>query len=253
MAKIEFLDSNVFIGPERVLFRDRIFKTDDIVERLKECGINEACVFHSTSVENTPAYGNMRLIDEIRDLPGFYPVWAILPFTTGELGSPEEFFERAKQYEVKGVLLYSSSHSFINSEWLCGEMYQMLERKRIPVFTRIGTDFSWSELHDLLSAHPNLLVILRDVGYRSDRILYRLLDRFRNLYVETGRYLVFRAIEDIVRRFGAERLIFGSGAPRLSPGAATTPVLLSDISVEEKRMIAGDNLRRLISEVDYSA
>jgi predicted TIM-barrel fold metal-dependent hydrolase len=227
------------------------------MERLAECGIREALAYHTTSVEDNPAYGNARLLEEIRDMPGLHPVWALLPFAAGELGTPDEVRQALRGNGIKAVLLHPSEHLYANAEWNCGDLYGMLEQIRMPVFTRAGAaDFSWNELHDLLSDHPDLPVILRgsvNTGYQMDRTLYRLLDTFANLHVETARYLVFWGIEELSRRFGAQRLVFGSEAPLFSPGAAVTTILTSSLPLCDKELVARGNLMRLMGRIDYGA
>ena len=52
-----------------------------------------------------------------------------------------------------------------------------------------------------------------------------------------------------MREFGAERLLFGSFLPVSDPLVPIGMVLDADLSEEEKRLIAGDNLRRLLEGV----
>lgn len=52
-----------------------------------------------------------------------------------------------------------------------------------------------------------------------------------------------------VRSFGAERLLFGSFVPVNDPCAAIGMILDADISEAEKRLVAGENLSRIIAEV----
>jgi predicted TIM-barrel fold metal-dependent hydrolase len=254
---MEFFDAHVAIGPRRVVFQNQCPTAREVIERLEECGIREALVYHTTSVEDSPVYGNARLLEEIREIPNIRPAWALLPFGTSETGTPDEVRRRLRDNAIKAVLLYPAEHGYANAEWCCGDLYSMLEQMRMPVFTRAGgVDFSWNELHELLANHPGIPVILRsaaNTGYQMDRSLYPLLEKFTNLHVETARYLVFSGIEEIVRRFGAERMVFGSEAPLFSPGAAVTTILTSALAQRDKELVARGNLLRLIGGIDYGA
>ena len=64
--------------------------------------------------------------------------------------------------------------------------------------------------------------------------------------METSKYLVFFGMEEVVRRFGPERLIFGSEAPFLTPGSPVTALSLSPLPRKDKEKIARENLVRLI-------
>jgi predicted TIM-barrel fold metal-dependent hydrolase len=84
---------------------------------------------------------------------------------------------------------------------------------------------------------------------RASRSLYPLLDACANLYLELSRYTAFRTVDGICERFGARRLIYGSGLPLVAPGVAMTTVTHALIGEEDKALIAAGNLRRLIGEV----
>lgn len=252
MQGTRFFDAHVAVGPRRVQGWGLGGAVRDVVARLAECGVTEALVYHTASVESHPADGNTRLVDEIRGIPGLYPVWAMLPLATKELGGPGELRRALKDAGVRAVLVYPAEHTYSGAEWCCGDLYSLLEGMRMPVFTRFApADFSWSELATLLSDHPHLPVVLRNLNYQVDRCLYRMLERHENLRLETTRYLVFDGIEEIVRLFGARRLVFGSETPLLSPGAAVTPILTARIPAADKERIAAGNLRELVKAVRY--
>jgi predicted TIM-barrel fold metal-dependent hydrolase len=64
--------------------------------------------------------------------------------------------------------------------------------------------------------------------------------------VEISGYQGLLAVEAVVKRFGAERLLFGTNLPTFNPGAAVTTVMYADIAEEDKSLIAAGNLRRLL-------
>lgn len=251
---LDFFDSHVTVGPRKVIFKDQVWDTKDTFSRLAECGIRESLVYHTRSVEDVPQAGNRLLRREIQGQPGAHPVWALLPFTTKELGSPADVRAALKAEGVKAAILAPAAHLWCPAEWCAGDLYGMLEGMRMPVFVRfVPADYSWDELHTLLVEHPGLPVILRNVNYTIDRTVYRLLERCPNLFLETSKYLVFFGIEEVARRFGAERLIFGSEAPLLTPGSPVTALCLSPLPQKDKEKIARENLVRLVERIDYDA
>ncbi len=54
-------------------------------------------------------------------------------------------------------------------------------------------------------------------------------------------------IEEICRRFGARRLLFGTGLPFTEAGPSIAQITYAEISDADKRSIAGDNLRKLLA------
>lgn len=250
--EISFFDCNISIGCTALIAGDRVLKTADVIKRLNSCNIYHGLVSSKTAISADPASGNMKLLRELRDHPHFYPVWTIIPSATYESGSPDQIKRDLKEHDVKGVVLSPKEHGYPGSEWLCGEFYDMLCSIHMPLFISVDPEnFTWEHLYMLLENHRSLPVILRNAHYQVDRVIYKLLERFDDLYIDTTDYLVFYGIEEIVRKFGSEKLIFGSGAPSKSPGAAMTAILLSDISTEDKKKIAGENLQKILGEIDH--
>jgi len=253
IQKSNFFDCNVSVGSRTIPLKNQIYNREALLGRLNECGIYEALVYHLSSVENCPTVGNKRLMEEIADVDCFHAAWAGLPFGVNEMGTPAELRTELKRCNIKGMLLYSGSQSFSLGEWNCSDLYEILESMHMPVFIRMNEDITWDGLAELLANHPGIPVIFRNTGYQADRRAYRLLEKFNNFYIETANYVVFNGIEEITRHFGSRRLIFGSGAPYLSPGSAVTAVLMSDLSIDDKKQIAGGNYRELMGRIDYNA
>ncbi|MDF1515981.1 MAG: amidohydrolase family protein, partial [Anaerolineae bacterium] len=104
----------------------------------------------------------------------------------------------------------------------------------------------WEGVLEIGSEFQALPIILTAVNIGSERRLLPMLKRLHNLYIETSYYTVHRGIENLVNNIGASRILFGSGMPYRDPGPALTALGYSLIGNEEKRMIAGGNLLRLL-------
>ncbi|MEM3426571.1 MAG: hypothetical protein QXI42_12340, partial [Thermoproteota archaeon] len=72
--------------------------------------------------------------------------------------------------------------------------------------------------------------------------------RNRNLYVETRLLTSSDAIEILVEKVGASRLIFGSGIPLEYFQASYRMVESAKIREEDKDMILGGNILRILKE-----
>src|SRR5919201_982504 len=111
--------------------------------------------------------------------------------------------------------------------------------RRIPLFIRASLD----RLVPLLRAFPKLLVVTGSQGSNPlDRYAWPLIEKFPNLIFETSAYLVDGGIEEFCRRYGAARLVFGSGFPDNAGGAAMLTLAHAEISDADRRAIAHDNL-----------
>jgi predicted TIM-barrel fold metal-dependent hydrolase len=71
------------------------------------------------------------------------------------------------------------------------------------------------------------------------------MQRWPHLYLETSRLAQFRGVETVVRDVGAERLLFGSGAPARPIQASLNAILAAELSTVERRAILAGNASRL--------
>jgi predicted TIM-barrel fold metal-dependent hydrolase len=68
------------------------------------------------------------------------------------------------------------------------------------------------------------------------------------LYLETTSLLAAGALEAAVGTAGADRLLFGSGAPLRALSSALMTVQLADLSDADRTALLGDNLARLLGQ-----
>ena len=227
------------------------------LEEMDGLGVGQAMVQHVLSYQYNAAYGNRLLMEEIAGEGRLHPVWMVYPTATGESGSAADVSEALRRHRVQGVLLYAGAFrfrgggAFSADEWNLGDLLSMLEEMHMPVFTRPGADLSWSGVHELLTNHPRLPLILREVDLASDRNLYSLAAAFPNFYVGTENYKGLFALEAFAKRFGSERLLYGSGYPIQSMGGSMTALLVSDLDRKDRENIAGRNMERLIGGINH--
>jgi predicted TIM-barrel fold metal-dependent hydrolase len=99
----------------------------------------------------------------------------------------------------------------------------------------------------LLRSFPDLIVVTGSQGSNPlDRYAWPLIEKFPHLIFETSGYLVDGGIEEFCQRYSASRLVFGSGYPDNSSGAAMLTLARAEISDAERHSIAWDNLSRLL-------
>ena len=250
MSEFFFFDCNCMIGRSSTPTSGMPFEAGEIVRELAYCDIGEALVFHALAKEYAPAFGNERLMDEIRNRKNLHPCWVLMPHHTGEMPEPDTVVQEMRRNDVRVARMFPalSLQHFGLDEWTCGPLFRALEAHRIPLFLELDQT-NWGEIHALCDRHPELPVVVCNVNYRIARRLYSLLERFEHLYVELSGYLGHRAIEAVCRRFGGGRLLFGTRMPFFTPAPPAMLVRYANISDEERRKIAGENLRDLLDDV----
>ena len=254
MQKLRFFDCNAYFGPRKLQLPGSFSTKDELIAHMESYGIEKALVSHAFARELDPTEGNARLMNEIENDANFAPVWVVLPHHTGEFPEPKKLIKMLKEQNVRAVTMFpnAANYFFSMEEWNCGELYDALEKARIPLFIAYPQiDPFLNGLNALLEAHPKLPVVLTNSNYRIARNAYPLLKKHKNLYLETFGFKAQDGIEEVCKLFGAERLIFGSGMPESSGAAAVTMITYANISFEEKQMIASGNLEKLLGGVKF--
>jgi uncharacterized protein len=123
--------------------------------------------------------------------------------------------------------------------------------RRVPLLLSLENGVTWPLVYQLLEAYPSLTCVLCDIGiWGVDRYTWPLLESFPNVYLETSLVaLEDGGMEATVARYGAERLLFGSGFPVRYHESAILQLLHADISDEDKQKIASTNLERVLGQV----
>jgi len=108
----------------------------------------------------------------------------------------------------------------------------------------------WPIIKNVLSEFPELTVIAAGCGpHGQDRVFRPLLERYPNLYIELSTYMLDGGIESLCERYGASRLLFGSGYPKNCSGAALLNIIAAQIENSDKALILSGNLERILERV----
>ena len=250
MKKLEFFDCEASFGLRGYKRENAPTTKEEMLGAFDRYGIDYALMRYEFANNGIIKEGDIELCDAIKDDERLFPMWYVMPHHTGEFPSPEELVSLMKEKGVKAVAIQGANWTV--AEWSVGELFRVLGKHRIPILVPISRiPNGYNGLYELLKNHMDLRVILTGVGYTSLRDIYPLLSLFPNLYISTSTYKAYEGIEDTVERFGAERLIFGSGMPELSGAASVALITYARISDEDKQKIASGNIKKLLSEVDY--
>ena len=217
----------------------------ELLAELDFCGVDGALVFHTNQRFNSPVKWNQQLVSDLRGQTRLRGTWAILPESCGELPPPEAFIEGMRAQGIRALRAFPQEHRYRLDGLACPRLFKLMAQHRIPLFAKENL----CALKELLSDCPDLIVVAVNQGPHSlDRHLRPLMDAFPNLRVETSGLLVEGLIEGLCERYGAERVLFGSGFPDNCNGAALLRLATADIGEDARAAIAAGNLERLLQE-----
>lgn len=241
---LSFFDCNAQIGRYGLKHPEAFTTAEELLDEMDYCGISDALIYHSMAKEYSPSVGNRMLMQELTD-SRLHPCWVVMPHHTEEMPSPDDLLQEMRDKGVRAVRAYPVFHQFRLSDWCASELLEMLESHSIPLLLDFD-QINWDEAASLLRDHPRLNLILLRTSYRIDRYLFPLFEKYDNLRIETATYQVNYGIEEICRRFGARRLVFGTGMPITEAGPSIAQITYAEISDEDKALIAGGNLRQIL-------
>ena len=257
IEELNFLDMSVSFGMPAVLFSGAWSDKDTLTDEMKKSGIREAAVYHLTGKTYDANYGNSRLMEQIADTPQLIPTWVAVPSEEAMECSPTAFTDRIAAQGVKAVRMFPSSQSqpavatrYAFSRWFYGDFMEVLEKRGIPVVIEFTphrrSEPEWDNFYRLACEFPKLSIIMGDGYQRATWSLIKLMKTCPNLYALTTGLDVHRQLEYMVQQVGAMRFLAASKFPVATFGTMVGQVLFSFLSPEQKKLVAGDNARRLM-------
>ena len=119
-----------------------------------------------------------------------------------------------------------------------------LAAQKLPVMINAEGAGDASRISRLMANYPAPVILCGISGANLSEALA--LSASRNIMVETHELHVPGALESLAERLGAERIVFGSGAPRRSIAASLYYVMYSEMSDEQKQLVLGGNIKRVL-------
>jgi len=249
----KFFDMNCMVGRYNLFHPGSFYTKERLLQEMEYYGISEALVYHAVSMENGPQLGNQLILREVADAPSLHPVWSILPTVSFERGHVGSFADEMLKHNVRIVRLFPLQFHFSLDDWCIGDIFDMLSERKIPVaidyfdpLTPHADRTDWRSLIGVCCRYPELPIIVSEFRFRTNRRLYKAMEKCPNLHIELSGLWLFRAVEFICREFGADRLLFGTRLPIRDPSCSLGMVNYAMVSEGEKEMIAGGNLSRLM-------
>lgn len=259
---MKLIDANVCMGNyfvrhsitnhENFIVMDHVKTADtsqELIAVMDRFGIEQAAVWHRAQYDYNPLKGN-QILDKC--ITGYedrlMPIWTILPSISDRDFLPEIFLNNMKASGVRLLKAMPLRNRYILSEVTMGEQLSLFEELHIPLYLEPQPGYEY--IYSILKEFPRLTVILSNIGiWPSARLIYPLLNRYANVYYETGDMGLTHSYEEYCARFGSERLLYGSNFPTNYPSCSLNCLLTASLSDREKENIAHSNMERILGEV----
>lgn len=248
---MKFFDSNVWVGPPLEPTFTCFEKPDDLQAQVDGSGTEGALVTHFASLTYDWRDGNELALSWAEQDERLWSAIVLVPNSTGEVGGLGQYLDSSIARGARAVRLFPKMHSFSVMPWCSGLMMEELQSRQMPLILW-HSEFSWDQIDFLCRNWPGVSIIVEGTGRKmlyDNRMFYQLLADHPNLILELHNLTNYLAVEDIVSRYGASQLVYGSYMPLGDPGAVTAMVTEARVSDDDKELIAHGNMERLIGEV----
>ena len=244
-----YFDCNCRAGFETVPVVKFSRTTGELLREMDFFDINKALVMDSETFYDRPT---PRPIRSDRLLP----VLNFLPYRNVQELSRENLKQTICEGRYAAIRFQPLKGRYGLDAELFHEELLLFEQMRLPMLLDLnvpGQEYflDYGAVQRFLQGVPELPVILMNTSYRIDLSLYPLMEQFPKLCVETSGYQGYHAIEELVERFGSRRIVFGSRYPFYYPGASRCRVETAELSEQDRKRIAYQNLQEMVEAVRY--
>lgn len=238
------IDSHIVVGQGRYHNAD----PEAMIEQMDSCGIDRAMlspVDHELAVDNRS--GNERVMALAKKHPQHFLAYATANPWYGKRAEVE--LDRALQEGAAAVKLHPPLQGFMILEQLVHPLIEVARKYRAPVYIHTGTPAYALplQLTELALAFSDVSFIMGKNG-KSDFWLDAIpaMQGAENIFGDTAHDFPERGMANMIRQFGAERLIFSSNHPVARMPLEHEKVTALSLSNEEKQRILGGNMKRLL-------
>lgn len=243
-----------------------INNAQELLNKMNYYGIEKALVSHSISGyvgdsgDSVPILGNQMMANEVRGHDRLFAAWSVIP----DRHNKEIAKENLRRHKVRAIRLFPGGEGtdgyYVITDWVIGDLFEKLERLRLPVILQTGTggtsfeyfpSWYWDKIREISKKHSDAPIVLTRLSHSDVKMIHEIFNqKLDNVFLDLSSYHTMNAIEDIVSKYGAEKLLFGTWMPFQDPGQSIAAITYADISLKDKEMIAAGNLEKLIEGVE---
>ncbi len=250
---MKFLDANITCGIPAGQQAWAYVKDAQALQRaMDRAGVAGGLVRREEQFYAGPVTGNRLVAADVRQTGNLWGVWSMLPPHTREIPGPDEILPLMRENRIAAWQFMPGKHHFPFHACAIGEWLELAQARRIPILADLSLSVKAEAWLEMLRDFPGLRIILcLDSVWPRDRVFRPLVSGFPGVMLELSWYMADHGLEELVREYGAERFLFGSRFHQSYFGGTMLLLRHARISDAERGLIAGENLRRLLAEVEY--
>lgn len=262
--RIEIIDAHCHIYPEKIAAKAAIsvgnfYKeapacggtVEELLEKGSAVGVDRFVVQSVATAPKQVASINTFIADEVAKAKGRLIGFGTLHPESEDIKGD---LEHLRELGLKGVKLHPDIQGFKIDDYRCLKIYELCEEAGLPILMHTG-DFRYdmsnpNRLIPVMKIYSGLTVIGAHFGGWSmwERASEELAE-LPNLLVDCSSSLSYIPTEkarEILRRYGAERVLFGTDFPLHSPIDEMRLFEALDLEEWEKEAVLSGNVKRLL-------
>jgi hypothetical protein len=230
---------------------DHVVTREECLEEMDRLSIDGALVRTAPDdVEVDVLAANDALYAACAPGPRLVPCPIVVPATAGDLPPEPEQVDDAISRGARAAAIRPARDAWEILDWVSDRLFAAMSGRRLPLVCHVPY-VPLREVDGIAERHPTLPLLLAGVSYGCQRVLYPLLERRPSVLLCIGENLtVHLGLEALVARFGAGRLLFGTGFPRVEAMMAVTQLAYAEIPEQAREAIGSANARALLAAVE---
>ena len=216
-----------------------------MVESARRIGIHKMYGSSLLAIRGDAEAGNKAALDAVSSYPGvFYPYLVAKPNYPEEIRAIVELAESTKQRRFK---IHDDGNDFPYDHRNYEPLYEYAHSVEAPLLIHTYGRKHVRPMMKVAERFPRIRILLGHAGIIDEDVYGEAARKHLNIYLETCCSLAwYGLIERLVRMAGADRVLFGTDMPFMSPDQQIGRVLFARLSDEDKRKILGLNATRVL-------
>lgn len=218
----------------------------DLLAHMNRLGISKSLVWNIAARDYNAIWGNKRLLEDIKAADAgdrLIPAFTVSPVMLYEDGAMEELIKEMDSNQIRAIRIFPNieGHSIKQVEPVIREIQKFKPVLFFDCWESLQTD----ELSDLAGKFPDIPMVLMQGMWIHLLTILDLMQRRDNILTDTSWLHTPHTIEMITKKFGAGRMVFGTGF-KSHNGASVAALLHADITESDRELIAHKNLETLL-------
>lgn len=227
-------------------------RPEDLIQHLDLLGIEQALVWNYQARDVNPNWGNRQLLADLDALPTaqakrLIPAFVITPACFYEKGSLDFLKQHCASNRVRALRIFPAASRFAINQ-LERMLLELSPFKPVVLMDcrDFGNESDSEQLGTLARKLPDVTFVVTQKMWGGFGGVIDLMWRCPNVCVDISYIHMRENIELLLREFGSDRVLFGTG-PKSHYGAAIAALVFADLTTEERAKIAHGNLERLLA------